>query len=357
MASKIAPITANILTTPILDAPSFGRPFNRPAAPTFVAKKLDNRRCTRHADEDHLNGIAWMRKHLTRLWLGLLMLLAASSAGAQTRVLWWDGSPTYDGATNSRDRQALASYIDAFGGGSLYDVTFRSTTRSGELSQTLAGQAFDILVLDVTTTARNFTSADLDALRRHYQSGKRALMLDGTLWIRNTRPGPMTVFPGPNGASAALLMNQIRALENAGGGILIGTDHLEYQAGANQLLAAILPEARFSGRTDPSRDGEFLGDVLLSAAVPVKPLDILRHWEEIPSQAEAPVGNFSDFMGNPVTLHALVETSDKPGGRQKRPYISASFTPGEGRTAIDSNAAPEPEPPPNLMPTRKSVID
>ena len=115
-----------------------------------------------------------------------------------------------------------------------------------------------------------------------------------------------------------------------------------------------MPRARFSGRTNPSRDGEFIGNTLLNTAVSVRPLDILQHWEEIPSQAEAPVGQFTDFMGNPVTLHTLVETSDKPGGKAKRPYISASFAPGEGRTAIDSNA--EPDPPRDYMPTRKSKV-
>jgi hypothetical protein len=294
-----------------------------------------------------------MRKHLTALLLVLASILEAQAVMAEpTRILWWDGSPTYRGSTNAQDRQALASHIAGFNGGSAYSVTFESTTRAGTLSQMLGREAFDIVVLDVTTTRANFTRADLDALRAHYQNGKQALMLDGTLWVRNARPGPMTLFPGPNGASAALLMNQIKALEEAGGGTLIGTDHTEFQVGANQLLQALLPSARFSGRTNPSRDGDFLGDVLLSAAVPVKPLDILRHWEEIPSQAEAPVGNFTDFLGRPVTLYAMVETSDKPGGKKKRPYISASFPPGEGRTAIDSEIAPEQTR--NTMPTRKS---
>lgn len=300
-----------------------------------------------------------MGKHVKTLICVFILWLSANGLQAQEpiRVLWWDGSPTYDGATNATDRAAMALYVDGFGGGAQFAVTFQSSTRAGALAQQMTRGPYDILVLDVTTTSANFTNADLAAIQRHYQSGKNALMLDGTLWIRNARPGPMTVFPGPNGASAALLMNQMQALVRAGGGILIGTDHREFQAGANQLLRALLPRARFSGRTNPSRDGEFIGDVLLSSAVPVAPLDILRHWEEIPSQAEAPVGQFRDFLGNPVVLHALVETSDKPGGRTKRPYISASFAPGDGRTAIDAGAAPEAAEEPDNMPTRKSGGD
>ncbi|MFK7761976.1 MAG: hypothetical protein AB8B62_01835 [Roseobacter sp.] len=297
-----------------------------------------------------------MRKYLSAFISGIAVMLGAATADAQqTRVLWWDGSPTYDGASNAQDRAKMANYVDSFEGGAAYSVTFQHATSRGMLASVLGGAQFDILVLDVTTTRENFTQDDLDALRRHYQSGKNALMLDGTLWVRSARPGPLTLFPGPNGSSAAILMNQMKALKDAGGGILIGTDHTEFQVGANQLLGALLPQARFSGQTNPSRDGAFLGDLLLAGATPLKPLDILRHWEEVPSQAEAPVGNFNDFLGNPVTLYALVETSDKPGGGKKRPYISASIPPGDARTAIDSDAAPEP--PRNTMPTRKSKVD
>lgn len=297
-----------------------------------------------------------MGKHVKALIGVFILWLAATALQAQepVRVLWWDGSPPYDGATNAQDRGAMALYVDGFGGGARFAVTFQSSTRAGALAQQMTRGPYDILVLDVTTVAANFSNADLAAVQQHYQSGKNALMLDGTLWVRNARPGPKTIFPGPNGASAALLMNQIQALVDAGGGILIGTDHREFQVGANQLLRALVPGARFSGRTNPSRDGAFIGDALLRSAVPVAPLDILRHWEEIPSQAEVPVGQFTDFLGAPVTLHALVETSDKPGGRTKRPYISASFAPGEERTAIDAGAAPEVAEEPDNMPTRKS---
>lgn len=297
-----------------------------------------------------------MGKHFKALICVFMLWFSAPVLQAQepVRVLWWDGSPTYEGATNAQDRAAMALYVDGFGGGTQFAVTFQSSTRAGALAEQMKRGTYDILVLDVTTTSANFTTADLAAVQAHYQSGKNALLLDGTLWIRNARPGPMTLFPGPNGASAALLMNQIQALVDAGGGILIGTDHREFQVGANQLLRAILPGAHFSGRTNPSRDGAFIGDVLLRAAVPVAPLDILRHWEEVPSQAEAPVGQFTDFLGHAVTLHALVETSDKPGSRAKRPYISASFAPGDGRTAIDDDAVPEAVKEPDNMPTRKS---
>ena len=101
----------------------------------------------------------------------------------------------------------------------------------------------------------------------------------------------------------------------------------------------------------------FIGQTLLGQTVPVRAIDILNHWQSIPSQGEAPVGTFTDFTGQPVTLYTLVETADKPGGGAKKPYISASFDPGSAKTAIDSETAfaPEPEAPrlPDNMPTRQ----
>jgi hypothetical protein len=213
-------------------------------------------------------------------------------------------------------------------------------------------------VLDVTTRRSTFGPADLEALRSHYASGRRALMLDGSLWIRSTAENRTTRFPGVNGATGDLTVNQIQALADAGGGILIGTDHDDFQVGANVALEAIVPGARFSGTTNPSTDGDFIGRTLLGHAVTLRAIDILEHWQSIPTQGESPVGSFTDFTGNAIRLHALVETADKPGGGVKRPYVSASFDPGSQRTAIDANEtafedAPEEPPLPPDMPTRK----
>ncbi|MBV1897199.1 MAG: hypothetical protein KUG70_12115 [Rhodobacteraceae bacterium] len=294
-----------------------------------------------------------MRKQISTLLLASLAVLFATATTAQvTTVLWWDGSPSYPGSTDKGEHQKLAAYIGDYNGDKDFSIVFQNSQRAGDFAAHMQGHSYNIIVFDSTSTKAHMTQADLDAFRQHYKDGKRALMMDGTLWIRSTRDTPLTIFPGPNGSSAALLINQITAIADAGGGILIGTDHSDYQVGANQVLGALVPKARFSGTTNPSRDGDFLGDILLRSAKAVRPIDILRHWEAIPSQGQAPVGNYTDFLGNPVTFYSLVETSDKPGGRKKRPYISASFDPGQARTAIDSEIASEPEV--DHMPTRKS---
>ncbi|MEM9900983.1 MAG: hypothetical protein AAF865_06535 [Pseudomonadota bacterium] len=293
------------------------------------------------------------------LSLALLVLPAWGTLAQQgpITVLWYDANPGYPGQTAAHRKQ-MADYLTQFENGSVFTADFISSTRGGTLASALASRDFDVVVIDVTDTRSSFDAQDLQAMQTRYAAGKRAVMLDGSLWIRSTTSNPTTNFPGINGATGAFLVNQIRALADAGGGTLVGTDHNDFQVGANAIVTALIPDARFTGRTVPSTDGSFIGRTLLAHSVPVRPIDILEHWQSVPSQGEAPVGTFTDFTGQPVTLFNLVETSDQPGGRAKRPYVSASFDPGTMRTAIDSELAfePEPEPEPELpenMPTRK----
>ncbi|MCV6593886.1 MAG: hypothetical protein OIF48_13100 [Silicimonas sp.] len=291
-----------------------------------------------------------MSKHVVAMLVGLVFLFSAPLAEAQpTRVLWWNGTRDEPPNMYARDRQTMADYIGAYQGGQVFDVTMRSSLRGGDLAQALSSAPFDIVILDVVTRRRYMNAQDLTALKNFYASGKTGLMLDGSIWIRNFKKFPVTTFPGENGSVAGLLINQMFVLAEAGGGIFIGADHDTYQVGANQALQALVPGAKFSGSTNPSSDGQFIGNALLGKRVPITARDILRHWEAVPNQGEAPVGEFTDFLGHPVTLYSLVETADKPGGGRKRPYISASVFPGAGQTDIDSD-----EPVFDNLPTHKS---
>ena len=289
---------------------------------------------------------------------------AAAPAMAQNgpvRVLWVDANPGYHNQ-KAHHRQAIADHLTRSGNGQTFASTFVSPVRPGTLARALGQGDYDIVVIDSTSRNSPFNAADLQALQAHYASGHRAIMLDGSLWIRSVDANPTTRFPGTNGSSGGLTVNQMAALAQAGGGTFIGTDHDDFQVAANAALGALVPGARFSGTTVPSTDGDFIGRSLLAQQVPVRAADILNHWQTIPSQGETPVGTFTDFMGQPVTFYSLVETADKPGGGRKRPYVSASFDPGGERTAIGSTdmpaieEAPPPEPKvklPDNMPTRK----
>ncbi len=276
---------------------------------------------------------------IATVFLALVLLVRAEASEAQTRVLWWNGTPDEPPNMFARNRETMARYVDAYGGGQEFDVTFRTSLRGGDLAAELAQNTYDIIVLDVVTRRVYVNGADVSAVQDFYASGKSALMLDGSLWIRNLRKHRVTQFPGVNGSIAGMTMNQLFVLADAGGGIFFGVDHNIYQAGANRILQALVPSAKFTGLTKPSTDGAFIGDALLAKREAVTAKDILQHWAAVPNQGEAPVGDFVDFLGRPVTLYSLVETADQPGGGRKRPYVSASVYPGAERTAIDSETS------------------
>lgn len=304
------------------------------------------------------------------LVLTTCLVFAATNAIAQpAKVLWWDVSAN-EPRNKPQNRQRMARYLDQYRGGSRFNVDYVYGPRRGSFAQHMAANpGYRIIVITAATKSRSFSRSDLDALRAFYASGRKTLMLDGTLGIRNSDVRQRTQWPGANNSSANMLVNQMEALRRRGGGLLIGTDHGRFQASANQALQAIVPRARFSRVTNPSRDGQFFGNLLLAEARPVRPFDMLRHWEAIPNQGQAPVGNFKDFQGGGVRLHTLVEASDKPGGGTRRPYISSTINPGQARFDITRNQAPtqdapapkpEPKPEPvkeppqvDKMPTRK----
>lgn len=272
------------------------------------------------------------------------------SAQAQPwSVLWVNGMPEYRPNYMEGHRRGMAQWVGQYEGGAVFNVSYQWVRRGGGLAAALAQGDFDIVVIDVAEERNPFNTADQSALQSFFSSGRSNLMLDGSMTIRSSGSNQTTVFPGVNGSSGALTANQLVALGRAGGGILIGTDHNSFQVSANYMLRAILPQARFSGLTNPSTDGDFIGTTLLAEVEQVRAIDILRHWETIPSQGEAPVGDFVAFNGQPMRLYSLVEAADKNGNRRKRPYISASFDPGENRTAIDSEQPIE-----DNLPTRKS---
>lgn len=279
-------------------------------------------------------------------------MIAATQVAAQPmRVLWWDVSLRESGNQPS-NRRTMATFMDGYQGGALFDVEYVFEPSGGAFARHMAANTgYQMIVMTATNFNRVFNQADLDAFRSFYANQSRTLMLDGTLGIRNYDRLALTRWPGPNNVLANTLINQMEAMRLTGGGLLIGTDHGRFQNAANRVVGAIIPQAQFSRTTDPSRDGDFFGELLLAQKEQIKPLDVLRHWEAVPSQGQAPVGNFTDFTGQSITLYTLVEASDKPGGGTRRPYISATINPGDARYDITEDAVPVI----NRMPTRKSL--
>lgn len=299
------------------------------------------------------SGINAVARTVKRVALGVTSVVLCWSGlnwdskadAAQFSVLWWDTTAWHNGALRDEIRQKIPTFLDAFGGGDLFDTTYISPKSSGGLQAHLASNSYDVVVLDSAYWTLEgaifpFNSADREALKQYY-SQKSNLMLDGSLTIRSVGSNPTTGFPGPNNAWGNFTANQVYALAKRGGGIFIGTDHYDFQRDGNYMLDALFPgqPANFRGITNPSTDGVFYGTDLLNSAVAVAPNDIFTHWSAIPSQGVAPTGDFIDFLGNPVTLYSQVDVADKPGGGPKYSYISTSWKPDECETAVTGTSS------------------
>lgn len=180
------------------------------------------------------------------------------------RVLWFNAMPDAGAEFNSSHRRKMARYVDEYGQGTAFQVTYKRRTNRGALASELSAGGYDILILDMTNRRAAFNQMDVAALQKFYAGGRRNLMLDGSFAIRSYQRNRTTDFPGVDGSSGGLLMNQLYALAERGGGVLIGTDHDDWQANANAALRALVPRAAFQGSTDPSTDGDFIGSTLLA---------------------------------------------------------------------------------------------
>lgn len=259
---------------------------------------------------------------------------ASQAAAAPINVLWFDSTPTYGTQAPDALRKEMSDYLTAFDGGGVFSSTYVSGEPQGTLAS-LTLSNYDVIVFDSTSAAQKFNAADLDAIKTFYTT-KRNLLLDGSLYIRSINFNADTDFPGPNGATGGLTVNEVFALGSRGGGIMIGTDHNCCQTDANQILGALVPGAAFSGIFAPSTDGQFFGSDLLNGTTAIAAADVLKYWSTEGSQGQAPSGDFTDFLGNSVTLYSQVSITPQ-GGTSRVPFITTSFAPGSGSTDVDDD--------------------
>jgi len=276
---------------------------------------------------------------MNRPLIGLAVAFIAASPVTATAstfdILWWDSTPEYSGQAPNALREEMSDYLTNFDSGNLFSSTYVGSETVGTLATHLGSNTYDVIVFDATSSSAKFNGSDLDAVKSHYSSGKKNLMFDGNLYVRNITGFSTANFPGVNGSTGGYTVNQVFALANAGGGVLVGTDHNCCQTDANQIVDAILPGAGFSGVTSPSTDGVFNGPLLLNGPDPIAAADLLAHWEQIGTQGIAPTGMFNDFLGDSVTLNSLVDVANFIGG-PKFSFVSTSLDPGSGNTGIDN---------------------
>ncbi len=281
-----------------------------------------------------------MKKHI--LLASMLTLPGTQAMAVPFNVLWWDSTQSY-GAQNAPElREKMPEYLSDYDGGSTFSATYVRSRTAGALATELATNSYDVIVFDSTSSSSPYNAADLAAVQQFYQNNNRNVLLDGSLYIRSIAYNADTVFPGPGGGMGVLTLNSVYEIANRGGGIMIGTDHNCCQVDANAMLNALIPGASFSGIAAPSTDGVFYGAQLLNNLEATAPINVLTHWATEGSQGIPPVGAFTDFLGNSVTLYSQVDIASTVGG-PRTSRISSSWQPGAGSTGVGDDEPPPPD--------------
>ncbi|MEW6120463.1 MAG: PEP-CTERM sorting domain-containing protein [Pseudomonadota bacterium] len=243
-----------------------------------------------------------------------LMALAASSQANAAAILITQFDYQFNGGTDVYAQ--MASNLTAAG----HTVSVVDARSAGTLASTLGANSYDQVFLWDLTGSNYLNSADVTALAGFWDN--RGLVVD-------TRSYGY-YFQGNNASEIALLQNVAANLDDAGGGVWVGTDHNpDWTANGNPFLSAIGINPITGSYSDPVNFAD-PSSVLLAG---VTPTDL---WAAGQSVGQAPIG----VQPNGVEMFIHFGHIDTAGNIL--PYISASF-PLQG---VDPDPDPNPVPEP-----------
>jgi len=280
-------------------------------------------------------------KKILKCSLSLLVVQLAATlpAGAADNILYLNSTRGYGTAGYGNFRSSIADFIDNYEDGNVFDVDFVQTHVSGDLASFLNAKPvdyYDQIWFDTTIYRSSLLSAaDLDALNIWSANKQTEFILDTSFFQRNKTSNTISASAG------ALTVNQALALNDAGGGILIGTDHNSFAYTANQVLANFGFDELFTGVHIITSNGSFVGDQLLA------PNSIGPDFFSVNLQGLS-------TSNVPIGTHVLNENGDNRTieiyenlfslSPNKISHIGTSFYPGSWTTPIDNpEAPPEPE--------------
>jgi len=261
----------------------------------------------------------------------LLLALAGTAVTAAPVNILYMNSTRGTGTGGFGDfRSAIADSLDAHGGGGVFDVTFVQEHQPGDLAAELAAQAvgfyeqiwFDTTILDTAL----LTAGDLAALNAWAANDQPEFILDSSFFFRNKNSATASVD------AAAVTVNEALALQAAGGGIFIGTDHDRFADTANQILENFGFDGLFTGLFDITPNATFVGDLLIQPE-PVNGPSFFANHLQLLSTSDVPIGAHS-LNGNGGNRDIeIVEAlfSNSPG---KVSHVGASFRTGDDQARI-----------------------
>ena len=236
-------------------------------------------------------------------------------------------------------RGAIADTLDNYEGGNVFAVDFVQTHAAGDLATYLSGPTvYDQIWFDTSIFNTSLlNAADLAALNAWAANDQPEFILDSSFAIRNRLTNTLS------DSAAAVTINEALALRDAGGGILIGTDHNSFAHTANQILNNFGFDGLFTGIHFITDNGAFVGDLLLQPE-PVGADFFPNHLQGL-STSNVPIGTHTLNANGDNRTSEIVENlfSFSPG---KVSHIGASFSTGDCTTSVNDPDActdiPEP---------------
>ncbi|XZN90923.1 MAG: alpha/beta hydrolase [Microcoleus sp.] len=235
-------------------------------------------------------------------------------------------------------RGAIANTLENYQGGTVFDVDFVQTQVPGSLGLSLNAKPvgfYNQIWFDTSIYQTSLLNAvDFGAINAWAANKQPEFILDSSFAFRNKETTTLT----PSATAATI--NQALALKNAGGGILIGTDHNDFAYTANQILTNFGFDGLFTGAENISANGYFVGNLLLNPQ-PVGSDFFFNNLQGL-STTNVPIGtHVLNANGGDRTIKIIENLfSYSPN---KVVHVGASFDTGNNTTPIDNpESVPEP---------------
>ncbi|MDY7004094.1 MAG: PEP-CTERM sorting domain-containing protein [Cyanobacteriota bacterium] len=275
----------------------------------------------------------------------ILQLAVVLPATATSNILYLNSTRGQGTGSRGNFRSTIADFIDNYEDGNVFDVDFVQTHVSGDLASFLNAKPIDYygqIWFDTTISRTSlFNAADLDALNTWSINKQPEFILDSSFFVRNRTSNTMTA------SSGAVTVNQALALQDAGGGIFIGTDHNDFAYTANQVLANFGFDELLTGNHHSiTSNGSFVGDSML-APNSVGSDFFTNHLQGL-STSNVPIGtHVLNENGGNRTINIYENLfSYSPN---KIAHIGTSFDPGNRLTDIRNPEIPESVPEPSSI--------
>ena len=278
----------------------------------------------------------------------ILQLAVALPATSTSNILYLNSIRGFGTGDLGPFRSTIADFIDNYEDGNVFDVDFLQTHVPGNLASFLSAKPIDYYdqIWFDTSIYKTFllNTADFDALNTWSINKQPEFILDSSFAFRNRNTNTMTASAG------AMTVNQALALQNAGGGIFIGTDHNDYAYTANQILANFGFDDFFTGINHITSNGSFVGDSMLAPNSVGS--DFFNNHLEGLSTSNVPIGtHILNENGGNRTINIYENLfSYSPN---KIAHIGTSFDPGSRLTDIKN---PELPPVPESVPEPGSIF-